>query len=98
TGALRDGGSGMVRRRSTAALAVLAALLLPAALAWPGGRNQNRGNQPIVSPGDPLPGLAADDQAAFADGLAQFSKVEPFDDGLGPVFNGRSCAECHSFP
>lgn len=45
--------------------------------------------------GQSLPGLTADQQTAFESGLKSFSKVEVRADGLGPVFNGTSCAECH---
>jgi CxxC motif-containing protein (DUF1111 family) len=46
--------------------------------------------------GQPLAGLTAAQLADFNDGLAEFSAAEEADEGLGPVFNGRSCAECHS--
>ncbi|MGH7895547.1 MAG: DUF7453 family protein [Candidatus Binatia bacterium] len=46
----------------------------------------------------PLPGLAGADAAAFDDGLEEFADIETPDRGLGPVFNGRSCAECHNQP
>ncbi len=45
--------------------------------------------------GVPLPGLSAADRAAFFDGKAEFSTPEEPDEGLGPVFNGDSCASCH---
>ena len=48
--------------------------------------------------GDPLPGLTAQQNEAFVDGRNDFAEVESVADGLGPVFNGRSCAECHSVP
>jgi CxxC motif-containing protein (DUF1111 family) len=48
--------------------------------------------------GGPLPGLAPDQQARFEAGAAIFSKVHGPEDGLGPLFNGRACAECHSLP
>src|ERR671939_1001868 len=51
-----------------------------------------------VAFGDPVPGLTAQQNDAFADGKADFAEVESVADGLGPVFNGRSCAECHSVP
>ena len=35
---------------------------------------------------------------AFDDGLEEFEEVETPEDGLGPVFNGKSCAECHAVP
>lgn len=48
--------------------------------------------------GDPLPGLTAQQSEQFADGKEEFTSAEDVDEGLGPVFNGRSCAECHSVP
>ena len=42
------------------------------------------------------PPLTAAEKALFAAGQAKFATVEDPDEGLGPVFNGRSCAECHS--
>ncbi|MBI3029961.1 MAG: hypothetical protein HYY64_10655 [Candidatus Rokubacteria bacterium] len=48
--------------------------------------------------GDPLPGLTADEEARFHAGKALFEKVFTPRTGLGPLFNGVSCAECHSHP
>src|SRR3954453_1559263 len=48
--------------------------------------------------GDPLPGLTEAQTDAFDDGKEDFEEVESVADGLGPVFNGRSCAECHTTP
>ena len=48
--------------------------------------------------GDSLPGLTPTQVSAFQEGLIEFTDIETVDDGLGPVFNGRSCAECHSVP
>lgn len=48
--------------------------------------------------GDPLRGLTASQSSAFAGGKTEFNTAEGVADGLGPVFNGRSCAECHSVP
>ncbi len=55
---------------------------------------------PAVTPaaGDALTGLTAAQRTAFADGLADFKSVEEVADGLGPVFNERSCAACHTTP
>src|SRR5215472_15469890 len=47
---------------------------------------------------NPLPGLSAQQRKDFDDGLAEFSDVEKAEDGLGPVFNGKSCGECHAVP
>jgi cysteine-rich repeat protein len=34
----------------------------------------------------------------FEEGLSEFLQVEAAPTGLGPVFNGAACAECHSIP
>src|SRR5215813_6539273 len=47
---------------------------------------------------NPLPGLTTAQLADFNAGLAEFRSVETIDEGLGPVFNGKSCAECHAVP
>ena len=49
-------------------------------------------------PGDPLPGIAGGDFEEFRLGLEDFTEVETPEDGLGPAFNGASCAVCHSVP
>ncbi len=46
--------------------------------------------------GDPIAGLPAANVEEFADGRADFAEVETPDDGLGPIFNDTSCANCHS--
>lgn len=48
--------------------------------------------------GSPLPGLTAAQRQRFIDGKEAFERVETDADGIGPVFNGRSCAECHGSP
>jgi hypothetical protein len=48
--------------------------------------------------GDPLPGLTTEEHQAFEIGLEDFLEVETVENGLGPVFNERSCAACHSVP
>jgi CxxC motif-containing protein (DUF1111 family) len=48
--------------------------------------------------GDPFPGLTPDQQAAFEEGKGEFQEDEDIPEGLGPVFNGTSCAQCHSNP
>jgi CxxC motif-containing protein (DUF1111 family) len=55
---------------------------------------------PVVTPaaGEPLPGLTAAQRSDFADGLEDFSEDEEVLEGLGPVFNERSCAACHNVP
>jgi CxxC motif-containing protein (DUF1111 family) len=48
--------------------------------------------------GEPLQGITPREFELFRLGLENFTEVETPDEGLGPVFNGRSCAECHSVP
>jgi CxxC motif-containing protein (DUF1111 family) len=45
-----------------------------------------------------LAGASAADLARFMHGLEEFLEVENVATGLGPVFNGRRCAECHAAP
>lgn len=42
-----------------------------------------------------LPGLTTAEQQAFNAGYSQFIANETVQSGLGPVFNGISCAQCH---
>jgi len=48
--------------------------------------------------GQPLAGLPASLLALFNAGRQEFGEQENVDDGLGPVFNGRACGECHNVP
>jgi CxxC motif-containing protein (DUF1111 family) len=54
--------------------------------------------QPAIRPGAPLPGLTSRELELFRMGLEDFLEVETAADGLGPAFNGASCAVCHSSP
>lgn len=55
-----------------------------------------RGQGPGPGNGPPLlEGATPAERAAFQDGLAAFTRSAGPLDGLGPVFNGVSCAECH---
>jgi CxxC motif-containing protein (DUF1111 family) len=76
-------------RRTLAALAA-AALTLPVLLA--------SGSSTSPQFGDPLPGLTSDLQARFTAGQAAFVLVETVAQGIGPVFNDKACANCHSGP
>jgi CxxC motif-containing protein (DUF1111 family) len=49
-------------------------------------------------PGDPLPGLTPREFSEFRVGLEDFLEVETAAEGLGPAFNGTSCAACHNVP
>ena len=48
--------------------------------------------------GEPLAGLTPEQQAQFLEGKKVFQRVFEPKDGLGPLFNGNSCAECHETP
>jgi len=54
--------------------------------------------QVAPEPGAPLAGLAESSIAAFQVGRQVFLRVETPATGLGPVYNGKSCVECHSVP
>src|SRR6266516_7410362 len=47
---------------------------------------------------NPLPDLTDQEKDDFMAGLEEFLEVETVEDGLGPVFNAKSCAECHAVP
>ena len=49
-------------------------------------------------PGDPLPGITPGEFEEFRLGLDDFLEVETSEEGLGPAFNGTSCAVCHNVP
>jgi CxxC motif-containing protein (DUF1111 family) len=51
-----------------------------------------------AAPGGPLPGLTAVEFEEFRLGLDDFLEVEQPEEGLGPAFNGTSCAACHNVP
>lgn len=48
--------------------------------------------------GEPLRGLTTEQREEFADGREDFREEEEVLDGLGPLFNERSCAACHNVP
>lgn len=43
-------------------------------------------------------GLTEEQEQRFRDATVAFTRIETPASGLGPVFNGESCAECHSHP
>jgi CxxC motif-containing protein (DUF1111 family) len=51
-----------------------------------------------VRPGDPLSGVTPAEFEEFRLGLDDFLEVETAEEGLGPAYNGTSCAACHSIP
>ena len=56
----------------------------------------------VAGAGSPLPGLTADENAFFRDGLARFAEIEVVtggsNNGLGPRFNSNQCLSCHAQP
>src|SRR5262245_49745371 len=48
--------------------------------------------------GGPLAGITPLEFEEFRLGLDDFLEVEASEEGLGPAFNGTSCAVCHSVP
>src|SRR3954447_21644134 len=79
--------------RNTAALLLIFAFTLSSSAQRVRGVGATQPNA-----GDPLPSLTTAQLAAFNEGRGEFTEVESANDGLGPVFNGRSCAECHVAP
>src|SRR6266516_6362758 len=53
-------------------------------------------NQPEL--GEPLADLTRAQRAQFQEGKRIFQRVFEPETGLGPLFNGNSCAECHEKP
>ena len=75
--------------RTPRVIGMLCTLLL---LAIPGQTDSE------LLPGSPLPGITAAEFERFHLGLEDFLEVETAEDGLGPAFNGTSCAGCHNIP
>jgi CxxC motif-containing protein (DUF1111 family) len=48
--------------------------------------------------GNPLAGITPVEFEEFRLGLEDFLEVEASEEGLGPAFNGTSCAVCHNVP
>ena len=55
-------------------------------------------SQTGASVGGPLPGITATEFSEFRLGLDDFTEVETVEEGLGPAYNGTSCAVCHNVP
>ena len=84
----------MTRRRSSTVRS--GALLLSGALVLLGAITLR--SQVLTLPGDPLPNLTPMEFEEFRLGREDFLEVETAEDGLGPAFNGTSCAACHNVP
>jgi CxxC motif-containing protein (DUF1111 family) len=73
-------------------------VLLVALCAWAVMLARHVDGQMPLAPGAPLPGITAQEFSEFRLGLDDFVEVESAEEGLGPAFNGTSCAVCHSLP
>jgi len=62
----------------------------------PQGGGNNNPPAPAPALGGPVAGLTAAQQQLFNEGRDEFREDEEVVDGLGPIFNGRSCVECHN--
>jgi CxxC motif-containing protein (DUF1111 family) len=82
------------RRESTAGIIGLALVAL--ALLAMGNGPRSRSGHGSTNFGDPLEGLPPDLRARFEAGKAIFERNFTPLQGLGPVFNNTSCAQCHS--
>lgn len=89
--------------KAFAALIVLVCLTTGTANAGPANRRSRQSGQPqpinLSGFGSPLPGVANSlpDLQIFATGQLNFKEIETVPQ-VGPVFNGVSCAGCHSQP
>jgi CxxC motif-containing protein (DUF1111 family) len=93
-------------KRFTAPLLVAALALLPAAVAHRSQQAQNEAPTGFLTPtlsenpgsqsvSNGLPEPAGD---TFANDQSAFEESEGVDNGLGPIYNARSCADCHQNP
>lgn len=82
----------MTRRRLVVLTTITAAFGILFSFTW-SGRAQSPGGPPAL--GDALPSLTAAQKQDFERGKTEFMASEDIDEGLGPVFNGTSCGECH---
>jgi CxxC motif-containing protein (DUF1111 family) len=70
-----------------------ATLALPLAAAGCGNMTDDAASQDNFALGDAIPGTNA---TTFAAAKANFGLTETQQDGLGPIFNERSCSACHA--
>lgn len=69
--------------------------ILAAAVLWNAYPASSQPPPPPPGLGVPLFGLTGDQLQSFDDGRDDFLQPETPQTGLGPVFNARSCVECH---
>lgn len=90
-------------RRFKLLLIIITVMLIP--LCWMGVGYQNpvqaqntSNSTTSVALGDPLPGLSSKELGRFRSGQSEFERHHSVQDGLGPIFNGDSCVQCHGEP
>ena len=74
-------------------LCVVLAVMAIMAAAWQAGAQSG-----TVAPGQPMAGVTPHEFERFRLGLEDFLELETAEEGLGPAFNGASCAICHNIP
>src|SRR5436190_11936758 len=79
-------------RMNTNKSMALAAMMLAGAIGC-GNATDDTATEQGAALGDALGGTNA---TAFAEAKANFNLTETQQDGLGPIFNERSCSACHS--
>jgi CxxC motif-containing protein (DUF1111 family) len=86
-----------------AVAAVCGSWLVPFSLSL-GATPRDRYPDPDVDRADATPllgslsGLTDEQRTTFVAGREEFIEVETVEEGLGPMFNGKSCGECHAHP
>jgi CxxC motif-containing protein (DUF1111 family) len=84
------------------AVAAFALVLALATASRSGVQSQTASEAPAAFDNAPVPGFfagtAAQQQAEFNGVRAAFEERDEIADGLGPVYNAQSCAECHQNP
>src|SRR5215210_9145736 len=84
------------------AVAAFALVLALATASRSGVQSQTATEAPAAFDNAPVPGFfagtTAQQQAEFNAVKAAFEEVDVIADGLGPVYNAQSCAECHQNP
>ena len=54
--------------------------------------------EPLPALGEPLAGLSTGERGRFLIGRALFERLATADEGLGPLYNGERCSDCHDQP
>jgi len=91
-------------KRFTTPLIAAALVLLPATatqlISQAGNEAPTGFDTPTLSegPGSQSHGNGLVDDATFGGMQATFEEADGVDEGLGPIYNARSCAECHQNP